>query len=735
MKNWNKIKLAVLAALGLSASHNKPLDLSAEDKKKVNKLASGGKEPEGDMTKFADVFAEKFNKELKAFTDNEKAQQIYADFLAENKIDPAPKAEAGNDDDAPEPEVPTADAKSVSEAMAQLVAENKELKQTNAQQAANINKLKDEPEPDVPEATIEVGSEKNNTVKHSKTHLFASNESYDSLERPWNKRLVDAQAQGVLPTASTDWSNKVNIDKINEDLGAYSRRNANEIMSLLMDGYDIPAHWSVVTNIQDQYVFASLVTGEITQSYKETFLPKNNQRFVPVINKIYDKQIDVFFTVKQMKQLEKSWLNQFFNEGSTPFKMSFARYLLNDIMKKARKEDKIALFKAVYSDPSIQPEKAGSFMNSMSGLLKLIAKHRGVSYQAFDLPELTRANTYDVLTDMCQNKLPLDFRSTPGLKLSLGKEVHRWYVDGREDSKGLVQDYKKDAQHIEGMTNIEFDIRPQLEGTGLVYLTTDDNLGIMVDRPGEESFLEMEKDLERRGIIGIGDYKLGAFIKAFGASVDPNATVTYEDQIFFSNNVELLTDVYVPVATNDATPSVAEHHALKLGGNNLVATDITDFDDAVDGQYVYLYCDADTAAPTIKNNANIALATGADFTMAKGDKLTLTYSNGKFLEYSRTVASQISLEAKHTLAADATSVNAEEGTWFITQDNTAATAFTNITNAVEGTVYTIEGGGNADATTIASGGNFLLSAAFTASLGALLKVRYNGDKFVEISRS
>lgn len=729
--NWNQIKASILNVLGFKPDHKKELNLTDEQKAKVNKYASGGKEPKGDMQKFADVFSEKFNAEIAALKDNTTAQAEYEAWLAKNQT-AQPNAET-EEEVTGDAVVPEADEKTLTASIKQLIKANESLTQTNAQLAADNQKLKDLPEDDKPEAVITI--ENNTTVTHSATHLFASNQSYDALDRPWNKNAANATQQGVLPNASTDWNNKVNIDKINEDLGAYSRRNANEIMSLLMDGYDIPKHWSVVTNIQDEYVFASIVTGEITQAFKSQFLPKNNQRFVPVINKIYDKQIDVFFTVKQMKQLEKSWLNQFFNEGSTPFKMSFARYLLGEIFKQARKEDKITLFKGVYSNPDLVPDTAGSFMNSMSGLLKFIDKHRNKSYKAFDLPVLTPVNTYAVLTKMCQEQLPLDFRSLPGLKLSLGKEVHRWYVDGREAAKGLVQDYERDARHIEGMMNIEFDIRPQLEGTGFVYLTTDNNLGIMVDRPGEESALEMEKDLERRGIIGVGDYKLGVFVKAFGATVDPNADVTYENQIFFSNNVELLTDTYVPVAANDVTPSISEHNALRIGANNTNATDITNFDDATSGQFVHVYCDDATNAPTIKNNTNIVLADNADFTMAKGDKLTLVYTNNKFIEYSRTVANEVSLEEKVQLAADATTADAANGTWFVTDANTGATALTNIANAIVGETYTIEGGSSTNATTVANGGNFLLSAAFTANDGSVLKVKYNGSKFVEVYRS
>lgn len=717
-KIWLKLLPMVANFMQFDPKSQEPLNFSDEQKEKLDKHAN----QEG----FAEAFMKHFNEEhLQA---NEQALEAYNDFMKQFNAS-NPPVEGSGDEDEPNAELPTTDEKSVGAALQSLVQKAEGLIKTNAQLAADNKKLKDLPEDDVPEAIIEMNPNNTKAVKHSKTHLFASNQSYDSLDRPWNKNVVDAQNGTLKPGASTNW-NKVNIDKLNEDLGAYSRRNSNEILDLFMDGYDIPEYWEVISNIQDQHVFTSIATGDITQAFKKGWLPKNKQRFVPIINKIFDKQIDVTWEASELKSIEKSWLNMFFNEGSTPYKDSFALFLFKKLMAKARKEDKISIFTGVYSDPEIQPGVAGHFKNSMDGFLKKIQDNRGVTYKPHDLPKLTPSNTYDVLKKWCNEQLPIDIRTSP-LKLGLGEDVHKWYIDGREAAKGTITDYKKETHYVEGRTNIEFETHKQLEGTGFVYITTDDNVGLMVDVLGEEERLTVEKS--KREINAFADWKLGVYIKAFGAKVDANAPMTYEDQIFFSNNDELLTDVYVPVASNDATPSVSEHYALRIGGNNTSATDITNFDDVNNGDYIYLYGDADSNYSTVKNNANIILSDG-DFELAKGNTMTLVASNGKLLEYSRTVASEVSLETKVQLAADATSVSAESGTWFVTNANTAATAFTNISDAIDGEVYTIEGGSDTDSTTIASGGNFLLTAAFTASNGAYIKVRYNGSKFVEVSR-
>ena len=608
--------------------------------------------------------------------------------------------------------------------MANILSENKELK-------GQLETMKNKSEEDEPEI-IPAGTTTQTKVKHSKTHLFGSGHGYDSLDRPWNKRVIDSIKKGISVSGSTVWD-KVNIDKLNSDLQDYSRRNSAEIMSMILDGYDVPAHWPIVSNVQDQYVFSSIATGEITQAFKKSWLPKNKQRFVPVINKIFDKQIDIEWQASELKSIEKSWLNMFFNEGSTPYKMSFARYLLGEILKRARKEDKINMFKGVYSDPANLPAgTAGSFLNAMDGFLKLILKHRGVDYLPHDVEPLTPINTYTVLQTWFENQVPIDVRNMPNLKLGLGNDALRHYHESREQLKGTNTDYSATSLTLEKFPNVEFVGHAQLEGTGFFYLTTEDNIGIMVDRPGEESLLTIETT--RREIHVFADYKHGLFFKAFGAKVDPNADLDYEDQIFFSNNVELLNDTYVPVAAGDATPSVAENHALVIGENNTAAVNITKLDDIVEGKTYVLRGNSDTTPSTLVNNANNVLD-GGDFELGNGDEIVLIGISGdRVIEFSRTEAGSVAEPEKVALAADATTADAANGTIFVTAANAGATVLTNIENAIAGEEYTIEGGSDTNSTTIANGGNFLLGAAFTAGLGAFLKVKYNGSKFIEVAR-
>ncbi len=88
--------------------------------------------------------------------------------------------------------------------------------------------------------------------------------------------------------------------------------------------------------------------------------------------------------------------------------------------------------------------------------------------------------------------------------------------------------------------------------------------------------------------------------------------------------------------------------------------------------------------------------------------------------------------------ADATTLDASNGFWQLTGENTAATAITDITNAKEGTAYIIECGSVTNASTIALANKFdSITAAYTpTAVGDYLMVVYDktDDKFYELER-
>jgi hypothetical protein len=165
---------------------------------------------------------------------------------------------------------------------------------------------------------------------------------------------------------------------------------------------------------------------------------------------------------------------------------------------------------------------------------------------------------------------------------------------------------------------------------------------------------------------------------------------------------------------------------------NTAPTAITDILNVTVGEYVYL------KGNTGDNPSTIAAAAAkfdlaADITLDE-NTLLLLYKRGDndFVEIERW---NLELSNVVFLADGATKADADLGNHFVTVSNTGATAITTIDNAVDGDIYKIEGGSDTNATTIAKSGDFSrISDAITLEEGNWIKVRYNGEKFVEMDR-
>src|SRR5690606_3751578 len=150
--------------------------------------------------------------------------------------------------------------------------------------------------------------------------------------------------------------------------------------------------------------------------------------------------------------------------------------------------------------------------------------------------------------------------------------------------------------------------------------------------------------------------------------------------LFWCNDVELLTDVKVPIPADDTTPS-AKYHNVLVTSANTGATAITNIDDAENGKFYYLHGGSDTNASTIANSGNFELTGSITLDSKAMIKLYKRPSDGKFVEIMRD--EDVSPVEFVVIAPDATTADAADGTRFITSANTQATALTDIENAVE----------------------------------------------------
>lgn len=728
--------LQVLTFFGWASMPKKDGKYHLEDDHKEQLNQVTGKEG------WADVFLEKVNEELKAEeelkqakADKKSAEEKLADLLASKSeaqksaaADLKALAEATGIEPSGEDEEEEIESDDVNALEAQY---KKQLKIANdrIKQLVEENKtLANQEVPDNPELISIPNMDK--SIKHSATHVYASGKSYDAVAgRQWNQNLIHLANGDKTKVKATDWTNKLNIDKINEDLDDFARQDMSKVIDLMGDYRKVPEWWEVISNVDDKIAYTSLINGEITQARKKKFLAKNKQKFVAMIGQVYPVQIDITWEGWQLQKIETSWMNRYNREGSQAYKKSFVEYLIMTLIEQARKEDNQVLIKGVYF-PNEDAEAPMSFIHRARGLKQLASEARGKYYHPFALGKPTKLGIVDYVKNFAKS-LPEEVQDMPDLILYFSKSWERTYYEQKKIAEGVNQDYDPDDRTVEGFDNIQLYGLDFLDGEDFMFITTRDNIKILENVPEEKSMIHL--DLDKRDVHAFGDYKQGIMVEAFGEEINDSDPIDFKKQIFWSNDVEVNTKTYIPVDPGDATPSVKYHNVLQTG-ENTGATTITNFDDAVDGKFYYIRGNSEGTPSTIANNGNFNLAS-SPITL-DGNTLVKFYKipSGKFIEVQRW---DLAKDEFFIVDADATTIDASdtESTAFMTSENTQATELTDIENAVEGTVYKLQGGSDANATTITAAGKFSrITADMTLGLGDYIKVVYNGSKFVELER-
>lgn len=712
---FEQIRSMVFGFLRIEGSKQKEkLELSEEDKRQLDAAVK----TEG----FAEKFQSRHNEKIEAENEINQASEFIASFMEEEDVQ---TNEETSDVNLNGDQIPSAEGaqnklvgkvKSLGNALKAERTKRKKLEAENKKLAAS-------PEPDEPEI---IQYDNSNAMKHSSTHLFGSTASYDAFEgRNWNKL-----AASIPGATSTEW-NSMDIDQLNKDIQNYFRKDPKKLHDLMLDALELPKHWKLISNVSDEYTDVFVTIGEVTQGIKKAWLPKNKVKFTANIGKVRDIQIDLEFDGYELKKMEKSYLNHFFNEGSKPVKMSFVLFVVEKVLKKARKEDKICIGRGVYV-PN-EGEKPGSYLNNFSGVIKLALDARNKKYRPFKLGKPTKENIYEYINNFV-DLIPHEIQNLPDLYFYLSHEWARAYNDARERKKGGNMDYTGKSMVLDNYPNVKLYPYDQLGKSDFMFLTTEDNIKILTDKLGEDKVIKFKEEV--RGIKGAGDYKLAAYIQVFGRNLVDTPDNSFEDQLFFSNDVEALTDVYAPVQANDATPTLEYHTSLIIGENNTNNTTvITGFKEAVPGTKIYLRGNSDTTYSTIKTAANISLIDGE--CQLKNNQLLVLYvkPDGTFQELKREIIGGESIEeAKIVISPNQSVLDAISGSYFVTSENTEATAITSIVNVQEEDQITIEGGSGTTSTTISPTDTIKIGSTFTLSEGNWIKLYFNGSVFVELER-
>lgn len=601
-----------------------------------------------------------------------------------------------------------------------------EFKTEFASQKELIDKLLDDPEGDSPVAKGTV--ENQVKMKHSKTHLFSSDAAYNAFEgRNWNKRAAG------ISTKPTDFasSNGVEIAKLNDDLDHYYRENPTVITSLHRDNFELPSDWAKKTGVDDQVADGTIVSDEVTQSRKLPWLPKNKQKINAEIGKIFPVQIDIEFVGKMLQDLEATWLNKFVGGGSSPYKDSFVAFLVSELDKKARQEDRMSSIKGVYVPTPDNATTPGRAINRQDGLLYQFWKAYYVDkkFRAANIGAPTTTNIVDYIQDLIKANLDEDVRAMAGLKIYMSNDWLLSYKKRYRQIHGVETDFDGNVVNIENYDNIKMESLRDLAGTDFMFITWPDNVQILEKIPAEKSMYRFEK--LKRMIYVLADYKLGIRLIHIGNKVKDGDPDAFKVQTVWTNGQPpFKKDFFIPAHDNETGELDMKYSNIKVTDG--WKTDITELSNTFKGQTVKIKGNTN-ATKAVKNNANFDLT--ADFALSSGGTLTLyIQEDGTAKELKRTGAPEQVTPEEVTFNDDIIdAVDASDQSF----NGADAVTLTEIINGTEGQELTITatttGGLTINGTT--QGVTLKNGNAVLAAVDDTISFVYVDGSFIETTRT
>jgi len=558
------------------------------------------------------------------------------------------------------------------------------LAKASRKQDAAIAKLMLDPEGDSPLAVVKRNA---TNMKHSATHLFASGKDYDAFEkRPWNTRLRDNSI------VATDFNSSGAVPLLQDDVEHFVRENPSALESLFNDFADLPKAWSRRSGVLDRTSSGRILPDEIVQGRKKGWSPKNNFKISVEEGRVFRKKIDITFDGYELQEMETTWIRMYNTVGSHPWKMSFIGFLLTELVKQQKLDDRIAQINGLYAKTPDGDGNPGRSINSQNGLLFLYWLHRDVQkkYRPFQLGEPTRANIVDYVKEMIQG-IPEADRKEPGLELEISTEKLQWY----RETAGTVyqlqmandegrQEYQRN--HPIDYPNIVFQELTDMTKTGFMAITKSKNIEIMDYNVSEKGKFTVTHDKRDTNIFA--DYRLGIRIQFVGTKLLPGEPAAFEKQVVWSNDVPIF-DASVTVPAFDLGNGILDMSYKNVKVDAGYVTDISAVEGAPVGQVVKITGNTQLAAvKNVKNNAQLLLT--ADFDLSTGGTLTLfVQADGKLKELSRTAEPDVTA-AITSNEFDGTVIDAKSVSDFFYVGGASAT-LTSILNGVEGKTIKIYG--------------------------------------------
>lgn len=562
-----------------------------------------------------------------------------------------------------------------------------------------------------------------------------------ALDRPYNMRAKAALLAREGMMLAVNEANQMDYSKLRDDLGAFYRIPwRDRLQSMLVELPTIEKIFKLETGYQDLATLVNIWLGEFSQADNTTGskfdnVTKGNYEFGHETLRMYGVMFAHRFL--DLQQIEKLWIGSLNREGSNPIKWSFIEYLLVETAKKLHNERELRRVNGVRKNPD--PNKPGRAMDASDGLYEFIRKkvegHTDFTpdggttgktvYQIkpFALPHITPANIGEVFY-LGTSMIPSVFRDTGKIVLYVPSYMIPWYHKYNETKYGQNVDYKANIQYVKEFPGVRIEAIPNADNHGRIIWTIDGNIGLYEHKAGE--MLNFQIEQEDWSLKVWSNWKEGIAALAVGYKYTDPTEMDGTRQMIWCNDYDRPDNFFID-GPSGANPDVTVHTSVQMPADEF---EITDIENAVVGKVVSIKCTAPDSVE-IKKSGKFSLLSAA-WNPSKGDVIKLMKrADGKFIEISRIDSGSDSFQFDN----DATELNVAGATVFVTGANTKATAITAITGAVVGTVYTIYGAGDANASTIANSGNFVLTGDIALKSGKFIKlVAADDGKFYEVAR-
>lgn len=569
------------------------------------------------------------------------------------------------------------------------------------------------------------------------THLFGANTV--AIMAIDDKRVWNARAQHALALKAGDFSipepNKnatFDYDQLADDFDKYIKLVRSNLGTLPMPADQTSSLFNTITGISDKATGFNLLLDELSQAAQDDFVSKGNFTFSPETQPVYDVEFNYIF--RDLKKLERNWIGMITNSTapSDPVKLSFVAFILNECLKKLVVERDQRRMCGIRVEP-VQGVP-GKSINGSNGLFTMVREAVSNSLKIKSFP-FGPTNSSNIVAHIKNGTalIPALWRNMVTCYVPTG--TLRIYNDQLNAMYGAGRPNRDDIDYVDGYKEVKIIELPYSESMGRIFWTMSSNINWLENQPNE--MLNFRLVTKTKTVEVISSWKEGALFNFIGKkenNVDDLNARGYDQQIVWATDSDFSDEFFLELTKDSATPNEGLTHYNLVGAKNTNDVTLTNIGVSVGVELTIknLY---DTGEGKIKlnNSGNFSLLP-SPWDPQPGEIIRLIKrSDGKFIEIERITE----LSKYIQLAADATTINASTGTMFLTGTNTQATAIASISNTVPGIIYEIRGnGGSSNATTIASNNtNFVLTAAFTATQNAYIKlVKTSTGKLAEIER-